>query len=292
MKSIATGLLFLVTACFCCVSQAQTFEWKLQKGQSLSVESVNEMVTIIKLPDGSTQEMPMKQQIDSEWRISDSDEKSFSVETTIKRARTSMKSPFFNVDYDSEKEEPKDPFGKQIAASAKQILGMPIAMKMSRQGNLLEMKLPESIQKPGANPTNPIPAGSLDSLLASSEQLQFPEGEMTIGRKWEQTTKSNVNGMQTKANVKCRYEGSVLEGGRKLAKIHTDVTTELVQSPQGIELALEDVGSEGEIFFDIELGCISKAVQRQKYKLSMNVGGQKLSQDIEGSTTTIFRLAN
>ena len=115
---------------------------------------------------------------------------------------------------------------------------------------------------------------------------------MTIGRKWEQTIKSNDNGMQTKANVTYRYEGAVEEGGRKLAKIRTDATTELVQSPQGIELALEDVGSEGEIFFDIELGCISKAVQRQKHRLIMNVGGQKVSQDIEGSTTTVFRLAN
>jgi hypothetical protein len=59
-----------------------------------------------------------------------------------------------------------------------------------------------------------------------------------------------------------------------------------------MEIALEDTGSDGEIFFDVELGCISKAVQRQKFRVSMNVGGRKLSQDIEGSTTTIYRLAN
>jgi hypothetical protein len=292
MKSFATGLIFFVTACFCCVSQAQTLQWKLKKGQSISIESINEMVTIVKLPDGSTQEMPMKQQVDTHWTVSDSDDTSFAVETTIKRARTSMKSPFMNIDYDSDKEEPKDPVGKQIAASIKQLIGVPILMKIGRQGKLMEMKLPESIQKLGSGPTNPVPSNFLESLTASSEQLQIPEGEMTIGRKWEQTTKSNVNGMQTKANVKYRYEGTVEEEGRKLAKFHTDITTELVQSPPGIEIALEDTGSDGEIFFDVELGCISKAIQRQKFKMSMNVGGQKLSQDIEGSTTTIFRLAN
>jgi hypothetical protein len=234
----------------------------------------------------------MKQQVDTHWTVSDSDDTSFAVETTIKRARTSMKSPFMNIDYDSDKEEPKDPVGKQIAASIKQLIGVPILMKIGRQGKLMEMKLPESIQKLGSGPTNPVPSNFLESLTASSEQLQIPEGEMTIGRKWEQTTKSNVNGMQTKANVKYRYEGTVEEEGRKLAKFHTDITTELVQSPPGIEIALEDTGSDGEIFFDVELGCISKAIQRQKFKMSMNVGGQKLSQDIEGSTTTIFRLAN
>lgn len=292
MKSFATGLIFFVAACFCSISQAQGLQWKLKKGQVLTIESINEMVTIVKLPDGSTQEMPMKNQIDTEWKVSDSDDKSFAVETTIKRARTSMKSPFMNVDYDSEKEEPKDPVGKQLATSIKQVLGIPILMKIGRQGNLLEMKLPESIQKLGSDSTGPIPTRSLESFFTSSQQLQIPEGEMTIGRKWEQTIKSNDNGMQTKANVTYRYEGAVEEGGRKLAKIHTDATTELVQSPPGIDLSLEDVGSEGEIFFDIELGCISKAVQRQKHRLIMNVGGQKVSQDIEGSTTTIFRLAN
>ncbi|MFM9062882.1 MAG: hypothetical protein ACKOOI_07595 [Pirellula sp.] len=292
MKTIATGLIFFVAACFCGVSQAQSLQWKLKKGQVLSIESINEMVTMVKLPDGSTQEMPMKNQIDTEWKVSDSDDKSFAVETTIKRARTSMKSPFTNVDYDSEKEAPKDPVGKQLAASIKQVLGIPILMKIGRQGNLLEMKLPESIQKLGSDATGPIPTRSLESFFASSQQLQIPEGEMKIGTKWEQTIKSNDNGMQTKANVTYRYEGAVEEGGRKLAKILTEATTELVQSPQGIELSLEDVGSQGEIFFDIELGCISKAVQRQKHRLIMNVGGQKVSQDIEGSTTTIFRLAN
>lgn len=160
----------------------------------------------------------MKNQIDTEWKVSDSDDKSFAVETTIKRARTSMKSPFMNVDYDSEKEEPKDPVGKQLATSIKQVLGIPILMKIGRQGNLLEMKLPESIQKLGSDSTGPIPTRSLESFFTSSQQLQIPEGEMTIGRKWEQTIKSNDNGMQTKANVTYRYEGAVEEGGRKLAK--------------------------------------------------------------------------
>lgn len=293
MKSLALGMVFLLTVCFSSDSQAQTLEWKLEKGQSLAIESSHELVTIIKWPDGSEQEMPMKQQIDTEWKISDSDEKSFAVEAMIKRVRTSMKSPLINVDYDSEKkEEPKDPAGKQIAASTKQTLGIPVAIKIGRRGNLLEMKLPETFQKLGSSPANPLPSGSLEPLFAPSEQLQLPEGEMTLGRQWERSINSNVSGLQTKSQVKYRYEGTILEGGRKLAKFHTDLTTELVQSPPEMEIALEDTGSDGEIFFDVELGCISKAVQRQKFRVSMNVGGRKLSQDIEGSTTTIYRLAN
>jgi hypothetical protein len=55
---------------------------------------------------------------------------------------------------------------------------------------------------------------------------------------------------------------------------------------------MEDTGSDGDILFDVELGCLSKSVQRQKLKMNMSVGGQKLSQNIEGTTTTVYQLAN
>jgi len=287
MKSLAVALSFLSFICFSAQSQAQMLEWKLKKGQVFTVESINEMVSSMKLPDGSTQEMPMKQQFDSEWKITDSDAKSFSVQTTIKRMRTSMKSPFMNVDYDSDKEEPKDPFGKQIATSMKPLLGSEFAMVIGRRGNLIEMKVPEFVDKTPAN------ALTGDSLKESFwQQVEFPEGEMKPGREWEQTLKSNMNGMQTKLQVKFRNDGLVEEQGRKFVKIHSEFSTELVQAPPGIQMTLEDVGSEGEVLFDVELGCVSKQVQKQKYKMNMSVGGEKISQEIDGSTTTIFRLAN
>jgi 3-phosphoglycerate kinase len=57
-------------------------------------------------------------------------------------------------------------------------------------------------------------------------------------------------------------------------------------------MTIEDATGDGEILFDVELGFVTKAIQRQKMKMIMSVGGQKISQDIEGTTTTIFRLAN
>lgn len=287
MKSLAVALLFLPFLFFSAQTQAQMLEWKLKKGQVLTVESINEMVSSMKLPDGSSQEMPMKQQFDSEWKITDSDAKSFSVQTTIKRMRTSMKSPFMNVDYDSDKEEPKDPIGKQIATSMKPLLGSEFTMVLGRRGNLIEMKVPEFVDK---TPANALTGDSLKE--AFWQQIEFPEGEMKPGREWEQTLKSNMNGMQTKLQVKFRNDGLVEEQGRKFVKIHSEFSTELVQSPPGIQLTLEDIGSEGEVLFDVELGCVSKQIQKQKYKMNMSVGGEKLSQDIDGTTTTIFRLAN
>lgn len=290
MKLFTAVLVFLSAVCLSPVAWSQSLEWKLKKGQTLAVESVIEMVTSMQLPDGTAQEMPMKQQFDSEWKVSESDEKSFLVQTTIKRMRTSMKSPFMNVDYDSEKEEPKDLVGKQLAATMKPILGSPIALKIGRRGNLIEMKLPESVEKLSATPSTPVSANSLKNSVW--QQIEFPEGDLKVGAEWEQMVDSNMNGMKTKVRIKFRNDGVVEEQGRKMVKIHSDVTTELIEPPAGIEMTLEDTGSEGEVLFDLGLGCISKQVQRQKFRMNMSVGGQKLSQDIDGSTTTIYRLAN
>lgn len=290
MKYFAFALALVSLAYSSGVAQAQSFEWKLKKGQSLTVETANEMVTKMLLPDGNTQEMPMKQQIDASWKVTDSAQDSFMVEQTIKRVRTSMKSPLMNIEYDSDQAEPTDPLNKQIASSIKMVVGVPISLKLGRRGNLIEMKLPEFTQKLEADPTNPLSADSLKSTF--QQQLEFPEGAMTAGKTWEQKITSNLNGMQTKSLLKLRYEGVVEEQGRKMAKFHTDTVTELLQSPPGIEIAMEDVGSDGDMFFDIEKGYLAKSVQRQKLKMKMSFGGQKLTQDIDGTTTTVYQLAN
>jgi hypothetical protein len=290
MKSIAMFILALFISILSGVAQAQSIEWKLKKGQAISVETINEMVTNMTLPDGSNQELPMKQQMDSEWKIKDSDEKSFSVDQTVKRVRVTMKSPFMNVDFDSDKGDAKDPFSKQFEVSMKPLLGAPVLLKLGRRGDLMDMQFPDSIKELSASPTNPINAESLKSTY--QQVVVFPEGDLTVGKTWEQKVKANNNGMQTESVLKLRFAGIIEEQGRKIARIDNDTLTELVQAPPGIEMTIEDATGDGEILFDVELGCITKAIQRQKMKMIISVGGQKISQDIEGTTTTIFRLAN
>ena len=290
MKVFAIALSIVLLACLAVPVSAQTLEWKLKKGQTLTLETVNEMVTSMKLPDGSTQEMPMKQSIQAQWQVIDAVSDSFYVEQTVKRVRTSMKSPFMNLEYDSEQGDPKDPLGKQMAATIKPVLGVPISLRLGKRGNLIELKLPDAIQKTESSVVNPLSAESLKATF--QQQVEFPQGDFPVGKTWEQTFTTNANGMQTKSLLKLRYDGIVQEQGRKLAKIHTDTVTELLQSPPGIEITMEDTGSDGDILFDVELGCLSKSVQRQKLKMNMSVGGQKLSQDIEGTTTTVYQLAN
>lgn len=290
MKSLVIAATFLSIACCASGVSAQALEWKLSKGQTLTVQTVNEMLTSMKLPDGSTQEMKMNQTIHANWQVQDATAESFKVQQTVTSVQTSMKSPLMNFEYDSNEPEPKDPVGKQLIASIKPILGAPILLTLGRRGNLIDLKLPDTIQKLDSSPANPLSAEALKSSF--QQQIEFPEGEVTVGKTWEQKITNNLSGMQTKSLLKLRYDGIVEEKGRKFAKFYADAVTELVQSPPGIEITMEDVGSDGDILFDVELGCLSKSVQRQKLKMNMVVGGQKLSQDIQGTTTTVYQLAN
>jgi len=290
MKSIATFILALSIPFFPGSAEAQSIEWKLKKGQAISVETVNEMVTSMTLPDGSKQELPMKQQMDAEWKIKDSDEKSFSVDQTVKRVRVTMKSPFMNVDFDSDKGDAKDPFSKQFEASMKPLLGAPVLLKVGRRGDVMDMQLPDSIKELEASQAKENTAELLKTTY--QQVFVFPEGDLTVGKTWEQKIKANNNGMQIETVLNLRYAGIMEEQGSKIARIYNDAVTELVQAPPGIEMTIEDATGDGEILFDVELGFVTKAIQRQKMKMIMSVGGQKISQDIEGTTTTIFRLAN
>jgi nitrogen fixation-related uncharacterized protein len=51
MKSLAIALICLPIALWIGSVQAQTLEWKLKTGQSIDVQTVNEMVTSMMLPD-------------------------------------------------------------------------------------------------------------------------------------------------------------------------------------------------------------------------------------------------
>ena len=290
MRSLAIALLFLPAALWIGSVQAQTLEWKLKTGQSIDVQTVNEMVTSMMLPDGAKEEMPMKQMVDVQWKIKASDDVGFDVEQTVKRVRTSMKSPILNVEYDSDQGDPTDPVGKQIAKGTKSVLGVPISAKIGRLGNLIELKLPPNLVEQKASPSNPL---STESLKASfQQQIEFPKSNFSVGDTWEQTLKANLNGMQTRSVLKYRFDGNVDVDGRKLAKIHVDAVTELVQSPPGIEVELQDTGSDGDILFDAELGCVFQSIQRQRLDMNLNAGGRKVQQAIQGTTTTTYRLAN
>jgi hypothetical protein len=106
----------------------QDLQWKLQKGQRFSLVTDQKMVTKMNVPGAGLQEMPMNQSAEVEWKVTDSDDKTFVVQQTIKRMKISMKSAFVNVDYDSDGEPSTDPVTKQIAKGMEQLIGVALSL--------------------------------------------------------------------------------------------------------------------------------------------------------------------
>ena len=84
-RPIVTVALALLT-CICpSILLGQDLQWKLQKGQRFSIVTDQKMVTKMNIPGAGLQEMPMNQSAEVEWKDTDSDDKTFVVQQTIKR---------------------------------------------------------------------------------------------------------------------------------------------------------------------------------------------------------------
>jgi len=263
----------------------QDLQWKLQKGQRFSLVTDQKMVTKMNVPGAGLQEMPMNQSAEVEWKVTDSDDKTFVVQQTIKRMKISMKSAFVNVDYDSDGEPSTDPVTKQIAKGMEQLIGVAISSKMSRQGKVLEVMLPEELANKPADPASPLSGDTLKQMFEQAT-IDFPSDITKVGKTWKQSAEINLNGMKMKTDVTYRYDGQVEVDGRKLEKFNLESFVTLSEPPPGIDMTVEDNGSGGEILFDAKTGCIVSTKLTQNMKMKIKVAGQTIDQDLQGVTTT------
>lgn len=266
---------------------AQTFEWKLQKGQRYAITTNQSMVTKMNIPGAGVQEMPMNQSSEIEWEVTDSDDKSFVVEQTIKRMKMSMKSAFVNIEYDSDEEPSNDPVTKQIASSLEMLIGQPIASKMSRQGKVIEVTLPKELTDKPATPNSPL-SGAMLKQMFEQATIDFPE-TLTVGGSWERSGDVDMNGMKMKSKMTFRYAGPTEVDGKKLEKFIVQAKVELADAPPGMQMTIEDKGNEGEVLFNPQSGCVDSTIMRQKMTMKIKVAGQTIDQELEGETTTTIK---
>jgi hypothetical protein len=267
---------------------AQTFEWKLQKGQKYAIITNQSVVTKMNIPGAGAQEMPMSQNSEIEWKVTESDDKSFVVEQTIKRMKMSMKSAFINVEYDSDEEPSNDPVTKQIASSLEMLIGQPFASKMTRQGKVIEVTLPKELTEKQTTPNSPL-SGSMLKQIHEQATIEFPES-LSNGATWERSFDNvDMSGMKMKSKMTYRYDGPTEVDGKKLEKFSVQADVELTEAPPGMELTIEDQGNEGEILFDPQTGCVHSTAMRQKMTMKMKVAGQTIDQELASETTTTIK---
>jgi hypothetical protein len=166
-----------------------------------------------------------------------------------------------------------------------QLIGVAISSKMSRQGKVLEVMLPEELANKPADPASPLSGDTLKQMFEQAT-IDFPSDITTVGKTWKQSAEINLNGMKMKTDVTYRYDGQVEVDGRKLEKFNLESFVTLSEPPPGIDMTVEDNGSGGEILFDAKTGCIVSTKLTQNMKMKIKVAGQTIDQDLQGVTTT------
>jgi hypothetical protein len=259
-------------------AQTSNLRWNLQKGQAFKLNLKQNMGQKMEIPGLGPQELPMKQEVDMTWSVVDADEESFTVEMVLSRMQMSMKSPFMNIDFDSD--EPDS--NPQMNESVGKLLGKKIIQKMSRRGEVLDVKMPE-----GEGSASSGGPGSGDMIKQMNQQsaLIFPEGPLTVGKTWDSSMNIEMNGMKMKNLITYRYDGTEKVDGKELHKFNVSTKMEVEGGPQGIEVEVKDQSNEGTLYFDGEAGRIVSSKAKQKMNLELNAQGQAIKQEIDGDVS-------
>lgn len=263
-------------------AQSENLRWNLKKGQAFSLKMNQDMMQKMQLPGLGAQEMPMTQEVDMTWSVVDSDDEGFTVEQVITRMQMSLKSPFMNINYDSDDADSNDPTAKQMGEAMKNVIGQKFVQKMNRRGEVVEVKLPEGLEGDAQAANNPL-SGDMLKQVTQQAALVFPEGALSVGKSWDSSIDMNMNGMAMKTKNTYKYEGTEKVDGKELHKFSIKVDMSIEGGPQGIEVSVKDQDSSGVVYFDAEEGRIVSADSKQKMTLAMDAQGQQIEQEIDGT---------
>ena len=288
MKQLNRWCLSLFMMCcllavgFQSASAQESLRWNLQKGQAFSLKMNQDMMQKMQLPGLGAQEIPMTQEVDMTWSVVDSDAEGFTVEQVITRMQMTLKSPFMNIEYDSDDTDSKDPSAKQMAESMKNILGKKFVQKMNRRGEVIDVKVPEELEGDSASARNPM-SGDMLKQVTQQAALVFPEGGLSVGKSWDSSIDMNMNGMAMKTKNTYTYEGTEKVDGKELHKFGIKIDMAIEGGPQGIEVSVKDQDNGGVVYFDAQEGRIVSATSKQKMTLEMNAQGQQIEQEMDGT---------
>jgi hypothetical protein len=263
-------------------AQSESLRWNLQKGQAFTLKMNQDMKQKMQLPGLGAQEIPMTQEVDMTWSVVDSNDEGFTVEQVITRMQMSLKSPFMNIEYDSDDAESKDPTAKQMGEAMKNVIGQKFVQKMNRRGEVIDVKLPEGLEGNSQAANNPL-SGDMLKQVTQQAALVFPEGPLSVGKSWDSNIDMNMNGMAMKTKNTYKYEGTEKVEGKELHKFSIKIDMSIEGGPQGIEVSVKDQDSGGVVYFDASEGRIVSATSKQKMTLEMDAQGQLIEQEMDGT---------
>lgn len=283
----------LVLAASTAASAQERLRWKFEKGKTTKYQVAQNMDIKMSVM-GQNIDSKMNQTMDMGWTVeSVADDGTATLRQQITRVQMTMNSPFFNVEYDSDKEEqPEDPVGGQLAQVFEAMVGKDFTLKMTSRGDVSDVELPDDLKEAleGAG-GGALPGGAgfnAESLkqLVSQSSVAFPAEPVSKGKQWDTQTEAKLPFGTMKLDNKFTYQGPEQRGGKSLHKIALKPKIAIEAAPDAqVQLAVKSQEANGTIYFDNREGRIAESTMKQKMEMELNAGGQAITQTIDQSMT-------
>jgi len=275
-------------------AQAEDLKWKFKSGENLEYVLSRAVDGAINL-SGSDIAFKLGMTFDTTWKpTAVAGDGTADVSLTVDRIQVVMDSPLFGrMAYDSnDPKEPEGPVWQQMKPVMTNMLGNAFTLKISPQGEVSEIKLPEPLaeaikkQEVGENRRQGFGIGGnsfnekgIKELIAKAV-LPLPK-DAKPDTTWTQVFENDIPGMGKQTSETTFSIGEPeKQDGKELATIaaSTEVLFEPVEEPRA-DLEIVEQEASAKFLFDATAGRLVKADGTDKTEMSIT-GPQEIKQKI------------
>ncbi len=268
---------------------AETLKWAPKAGETLRYTLSQTFDVKVK---AQGQELSNRAELDVElaWKVvSVAPDGSIELAQTLDRARTKVTAPGLSLVYDSQDKKTVEAPANQVWARAYEaILGKPFTIKLSPQGEILDVKLPDgaSAALAGSPLLEVADAGGFFSAAGVKNILaqilpKLPKEPVDKGATWDADL--NLSGGPLKIAFKIKY---TLTEVAPLAVIDAMLDTALTPAPEAkITVKISEQKGTGKFTFDQAAGRLESATIRQSAVTTINNGTSDLDQTTDATLT-------
>lgn len=301
-------VLFVLAAIGGPPARGATLRWKFKAGETLHYTMDQKTVVSAKIPGVDTKST-LAQTIEMTWAVKSVDSNGQAELTqTITRIRDQVDGTVGTYTYDSK--DGKEPDSLIAAAKVpvfKALLGVAVPFKMSPRGEVLEVRVPDTLVKAlGELGPTATGAGALLSEaglkeLISRASLILPEEDVADGKTWTQQTKSASPTLTFILDSTYRNEGPARDVSPDAVKISLTVKAAIQArdadgNPSATGLKIRSQKTQGTYTFDRAAGHILDSTLSESIEIgdSVKIGFGTAAVDKEvvqtNDSTTIRKL--
>jgi|GEM_PF-5182749 len=301
---VAVCTVAIAAVCFAQASSvaAEALTWKFKSGDKLGYEIEMDMSQDIKVSDKNLS-VKVVHRMWMTLAIGDvASDGTATITQTVDRMSAEITPPAEAgggavLKYDSKDgvktdADKKDPAIAMMAPVFDAMVGKPIGMKVSPQGDVSDVKVPDAMidamkKSAFAQMSNLFTTDGIKQT-ASRVIVPLPKGDAAEGKTWDSTMEVSVP-MVGKQISKTDYKfvGTEELDGKKVAKIDLQVDSKFESEPKGqLKINIKEQKSDGAVYFDNTAGRVVSSSLQDKMTLELEVMGMKLDQVV----TSIIKL--